>query len=288
MKRILRVAILGTGKVGNDFLYKCMENENIIVQVFSGRRNSDNVINAKKNGIKISTRGVEKILEEINEIDVIVDTTNSYANVEHHELLKKHKKYMLNLTPSKIGTPYVPFVAFNNSSLEHNFITCGAQATLPILYQLKKYFNIKYLEIVSTLSSNSVGKATRDNISDYLESTSKSIENLISIEKVKTIITLNPEFPHKPMKISIYCELQNNLKSNDLDKIKKEIEIVKSKVQEYNIKYVNIDIIHFKANVFLIKYEVLGMNKISKLDGGNLDIITNTAIEWCDKKIKNE
>lgn len=170
-----KVAIIGTGSIGIDLMYKTIKSKKLDLSFFVGRRvDSPGIQEANKNGITTSSQGVDFLEKHINDFDIVFDATSADAHVENDKIFKKYNKLIIDLTPAKIGELCVPVININSlkQSRNINLITCGGQASLPLAYAIKKSCEeIDYIEVISSISSDSAGIATRKNLDEYITTT---------------------------------------------------------------------------------------------------------------------
>ena len=215
----------------------------------------------KKKKLNYYSDGINGIIKNLNNIDVIFDATNSKSNLKHHKILKSKKKLFINLTPSKIGKFYIPYID-NTKKLKSktlNLITCGGQSSVPIIFEIsKKFKNIKYVEIVSAISSKSAGMATRANIDEYLKITKKAVKNYTGINNVKVILNINPSEPPVNMSNSIYLEFKKNLKLSHEIVIKRLINKINCKMRTFAKGYKAEFLGLLNKKTIKIKLEIVG------------------------------
>ncbi len=280
----LRIAIIGPGMIGCDFLVKALKEEGLYVTIIAGRHESAGLQFARLKGVQSSAMGIDAIIKHINEIDVIVDATNSEANTIHTKALSNSNKFILNMTPSGIGSLYIPGIVHNSASFIHNFATCGIQACMPIVNAIQPHLEISYLELITTLSSRSVGTATRLNINDYIETTSHTIKQLTSAITAKVILTINPSNPPSPMRVSIYCEQKCPITDDALNNMTNSIHKWNIHNNFTSGRFKNLTCTRTNKNVINIQYEVLGQGDYCRKCDGNLDIMTSAATDWCKQR----
>lgn len=284
---MISCAILGTGKIGID-LYVKIKKSNFVknVEIYNLNKKSIGHIFCKKNKFNVFDTGIDGILNKINEFDVIIDATSSYSNKLNYNKLKNYlfkNKFFLNMTPSGIGKQYIPFF-FDNGSIPNkmNLISCGGQSTIPIINSIKNYLKnkLKYVEVVSSISSISAGPATRANVNDYIMSTNNAIQFFSKIKKSKVILNLNPTDPPVNMMNTIFFECRKKIEDAEIKEIKKIIikinKRIKSYIPGYNATYFK-DLIDDK--IFRVTIRVVGAGDYLPSYAGNLDIINSSALE---------
>lgn len=282
MTNKLDVAIIGPGNIGTDLMYKIMKrsrfmNLKLLVGIYS---NSEGLRLAAENGVSTSSRGIEAVLED-KSIKIAFDATMASVHIQNAPLLKEAKIKAIDLTPAAIG-PYVcPVVNLDEhyESENLNLMTCGAQATVPMVYAVSKTTKIKYAEIIATIASKSAGPGTRQSIDEFTVTTAKGIRELGRAEKSKAIIILNPAEPPLIMRNTIYLVVENQ----DQNAINKAVKAMLKKLQEYvpgyRLKMPPI----FDEEKLTIVTEVEGAGDFLPTYSGNLDIETSAAVAVGDK-----
>jgi acetaldehyde dehydrogenase len=275
--------IIGAGKIGID-LYIKSKRIKIFEKIFIFNRNkfSHGGKHCIKNNFNYSDKGIKDLLKKIDKdkINIVFDASSANSSFKNFSLLKKFLKYVfyINLTPSKIGSYIVPYHSIDKIPKKINLITCGGQSAIHLIAGInKKIKNIKYVELVSSISSYSAGKATRENINEYIINTKNAIKILTGIKNNKVIINLNPSYPPVNMMNSIFFETSGSLSNIDFQIIKNEIKKINKKIKiyipDYNAKLFKT----FNSNVFRITIRVIGQGDHLPPYAGNLDIITSSA-----------
>lgn len=291
IKKKVKVGIIGTGNIGSDLLVKVMRSEYLECAIFTGKNpDSPNIKRAKLMGIPTSYESIKAIEENSQCCDIVFDATSAQAHIEHAKILKKLKKFTIDLTPSKIGKMCVPLLNMDACLKEENInmISCGAQATIPIIYAIKKVHpKAQYIEIVSSMASKSAGIGTRDNIDEYTQATSDSIKELTGIPQAKAIIILNPAEPPIFMHNTVYAKVENP----EMDLLKREIKSTVEKVKQYVPGYKVTLYPVYESDRLTTMSEVLGLGDFLPVYAGNLDIMNCAAIavaeEYARRKLMN-
>ena len=275
--------IIGAGKIGIDLYIKC-KRKKFFKNLYIFNRNKDS-IGAKfcrKNNFNYSNDGILGLIKKIEEdkINIIFDATSADSSLKNYKALKVYLNniFYVNLTPSKIGDYMVPYYSLNNMSKKINLITCGGQSSIPLIIEMRKVLkNLIYAELVSSIASLSAGKATRENVNDYIQNTQSAISNLSGVKNNKVIINLNPSDPPVNMMNSIFFECGKNLSKLDLLKIAKVLKMINKKIKTYipgyNAKFFRTE----KKNIFRVTIRVVGQGDYLPSYAGNLDIITSAA-----------
>lgn len=202
-----RVAILGSGLLGCDLLVKCQKTKEVELVAFAGRDSfSKGLAFAKSRGVYTSDRSIEGIVEAKIKPDIIVDCTTASCHHSHDATCQANSIKIIDMTPAKIGAICCPAINLQQclDANNINMISCGGQAALPLCFAIKSANPaIDYIEVVSTVASESVGPGTRKNISEYIASTQKAIEKMLAISKAKVIVNISPATPPVIMRTTI-------------------------------------------------------------------------------------
>lgn len=275
--------IIGSGKIGVDLYIKCLKSKNFNkIFIFNRSRNSDGAKFCIKKKFNYSSEGIKGVLKKIKKTNVIFDATSAASNLVNLKKMEPYlkDKYFINLTPSKNGEYIVPYI--NNKKIPRriNLITCGGQTSIPIILEVKKILKKKlnYVELVSSISAKSAGKATRDNIDEYLNTTENAIKKLTKIKKIKVIINLNPSNPPVNMMNSLFFECNEKIIKKDFMKIKKAISQINKKIKSYIPMYNARVFSSLEKNILRITIRVIGQGDYLPTYAGNLDIITSSAV----------
>lgn len=288
----MNCAIIGSGNIGLDLYFKCKKLKFIEnISIFGRSKTSKGALFCKKNKIKYYAGGIKDLLSNLSNIQIVFDASSASHS---YLVLKKlsnilDNKYYLNLTPSKIGDYFIPYSKKIKIPNKINLITCGGQSSIPVILEIKKLLknNIKYVELVSSISSNSAGQATRENIDEYLVNTESAIFKITGIKNSKVMINLNPANPPVNMMNSVFFELKNDLTSKNYNEIAKAINNVNRKIKKYIPNY-NIKFFKNKnKKLFRLTIRVVGQGDYLPSYAGNLDIITSAAVRFA-YLIKNE
>jgi acetaldehyde dehydrogenase len=300
----LKAAIIGSGNIGTDLMIKIMRNSAYLemAAMVGIDPASDGLARAARLGVATTHEGVEGLtrLPVFEEIDFVFDATSAGAHVKNDALLRKLKPSIrvIDLTPAAIGPYCVPVVNLDAQidAPNVNMVTCGGQATIPIVAAVSQVATVYYAEIVASISSKSAGPGTRANIDEFTETTSKAIEAVGGAAKGKAIIVLNPAEPPVMMRDTVYTLSE----SADTAAVEKSIEETVAKVNAYVPGYrlkqrVQFDEIPaneplnipglgkfsgLKTSVFL---EVEGAAHYLPAYAGNLDIMTSAALATAER-----
>ena len=288
----VKVAVLGSGNIGTDLMMKLHRSEVLqLTTVIGIDENSDGLRRAKELGYEAISTGIEGFLERPELADIIFDATSAYAHIEHAKLLREAGKKVLDLTPAAIGPAVIPAVNIHEhlNADNVNMVTCGGQATIPMIHAINRIQHVKYAEIVATISSCSAGPGTRANIDEFTQTTARALETVGGADVGKAIIILNPAEPPIMMRDTVHCLLDENAKDAEVivASIHKMEKSVQNYVPGYRLKQEPI-IDGNRVTVFL---EVEGAGDYLPTFSGNLDIMTaaavNVAEEWAKQLVNH-
>jgi len=275
--------IIGAGKIGIDLYIKCRRIK-YFKNLYIFNRNKDSIGGkfCRKNNFNYSNDGILGLKKKIekNNINIVFDATSAVSSLKNYKALKLYLNsiFYVNLTPSKIGDYMVPYYSLNNMSKKINLITCGGQSSIPLIIEMKKVLkNLIYAELVSSIASLSAGKATRENVNDYIQNTQTAISSLSGVKNNKVIINLNPSNPPVNMMNSIFFECSKSLSKLNLIKISKVLKMINKKIKAYIPGYNAVLFKTEKKNIFRVTIRVVGQGDYLPSYAGNLDIITSSA-----------
>jgi acetaldehyde dehydrogenase (acetylating) len=285
----VKVAILGSGNIGTDLMMK-LERSNILqlTTMIGIDPESDGLRLAKEKGYTVISTGIEGFLKNPELADIVFDATSAKAHIRHAKLLKEAGKMVLDLTPAAVGALVVPPVNLHEHLEECNvnLITCGGQATIPIVHAINRVSPVDYAEIVATIASKSAGPGTRANIDEFTQTTARGIEKIGGAKKGKAIIILNPAEPPIIMRNTVYALVEEGSIDEKaiVKSISEMVETVQSYVPGYRIRTEPI-IDGNKITVFL---EVEGAGDYLPKYSGNLDIMTAAAVKVAEEFAKHK
>lgn len=277
MKKI-RAAIIGSGNIGTDLLYK-LERSSVIelTAVIGIDANSEGLRHAKEKGYKVFSNGIEAIIENPDIAEIVFDATSAKAHVSHAKILKELGILAIDLTPAAKGPFFCPAVStskYTEGLKNVNMITCGGQATIPIIHAVNEVADVRYGEIVATISSLSAGPGTRANIDEFTITTRRGIEEVGGADRGKALIVLNPADPPILMRDTVYCEVRNMDEIAIIASIMAMVEKVKEYVPGYRLRQEPL----FDGNRVTVFIEVEGAGDYFPVYAGNLDIMTAAAM----------
>lgn len=273
----IKAAIIGSGNIGTDLMFKLERSDVIELTALIGiDPDSEGLKLAKEKGYKTFSNGIQGIVDDPDIAHIFFDATSAKAHIHHAKILKELGKLAIDLTPAALGPFFCPAVSANQESMDVdnvNMITCGGQATIPIVQAINEVADVTYGEIVATISSLSAGPGTRANIDEFTITTRRGIEEVGGADKGKALIILNPADPPILMRDTVYCEV----KHMDEAVITKSIHEMVGKVKEYVPGYRLRQEPMFEGNVVTVFLEVEGAADYFPEYAGNLDIMTAAA-----------
>lgn len=275
------VAILGPGNIGTDLMYKIRRSKNLKLVLMAGIIESAGIQRARENGICVTTDGINGILAKQAElgIKIVFDATGAAPHLKHAPLLKAAGIIAIDLTPAAVGPYLVPSVNLNEhqDAINVNMVTCGGQATIPIVHAIARVAGASYAEIVSAISSKSAGPGTRANIDEFTETTAKAIEQVGGADKGKAIIILNPAEPPLMMTNTI-CVKIKDVSDGILEKIQASVADMLKLMQSYVPGYALRVPPLLDGDKVTVSVRVTGAGDFLPVYSGNLDIINAAAV----------
>ncbi|AOI95625.1 MULTISPECIES: acetaldehyde dehydrogenase (acetylating) [unclassified Burkholderia] len=300
----LKAAIIGSGNIGTDLMIKILRHgRHLEMAAMVGiDANSDGLARAARLGVATTHEGVEGLtrLPVFDQIDFVFDATSAGAHVRNAALLRTLKPSirMIDLTPAAIGPYCVPVVNLDThiDAPNVNMVTCGGQATIPIVAAVSRVAKVHYAEIVASISSKSAGPGTRANIDEFTETTSKAIEVVGGAAKGKAIIVLNPAEPPLMMRDTVYTLSDLASRAEIEASIEDTVAKVHAYVPGYRLKQkVQFDEIPASAPIRIpglgtfsglktsVFVEVEGAAHYLPAYAGNLDIMTSAALATAER-----
>jgi acetaldehyde dehydrogenase len=299
-----KVAIIGSGNIGTDLMIKILRHgEHLQMSVMVGiDAGSDGLERARRMGVATTHEGVEGLVRmaDFADIDFVFDATSATAHVQNDAFLRQYKAdiRLVDLTPAAIGPYCVPVVNLEANLRAHNvnMVTCGGQATIPMVAAVSRVAKVHYAEIIASISSKSAGPGTRANIDEFTETTARAIEAVGGAGKGKAIIVLNPAEPPLMMRDTVYVLSETADQGQIEASIQEMANAVTAYVPGYRLKQkVQFEVIAsekplnipglgrfsgLKTTVFL---EVEGAAHYLPAYAGNLDIMTSAALATAER-----
>lgn len=298
------VAVIGSGNIGTDLMVKVLRlSRRLRMVAMAGiDPSSDGLARARRFGVATTAQGVDGLvaMPEFADVDLVFDATSAAAHRYNDEVLRAHGRTVIDLTPAAVGPYVVPPVNLDEHLHERNLnmVTCGGQATVPIVAAVGRVAPVAYGEIVASIASKSAGPGTRANIDEFTETTARAIEVVGGAERGKAIIILNPAEPPLLMRDTVHCLCPDG--DADRTKIAASVAEMVAAVQEYVPGYrlkqeVQFDLVDtyvptlgrrftgLQVSVFL---EVSGAGHYLPEYAGNLDIMTSAALRTAERIVE--
>jgi acetaldehyde/propanal dehydrogenase len=274
-------AIIGSGNIGTDLMYKLKRSALLEPAWMVGiEPASEGLARARAMGLKTTDKGVDGLVPHVKKdnIRIAFDATSAYVHKSNSDKLTPLGVLMIDLTPAAIGPYCVPPVNLKEhrgkGERNVNMVSCGGQATIPMVYAVSRVQKVKYGEIVATVASKSVGPGTRKNIDEFTRTTAGGVEKVGGAEKGKAIIVINPAEPPLIMRDTIHCLTAEEPKQKEIEK---SVHDMIREVQKYvpGFRLVNGPV--FDGNRVTTFIEVAGLGDYLPKYAGNLDIMTASA-----------
>ena len=299
----IKAAVIGSGNIGTDLLIKSQRVSDVvdIIAMVGIDPTSDGLAKAEAAGVATTADGIDGLvaLPEFSDVELVFDATSAGAHAKHDEVLRASGKRILDLTPAAIGPYVIPPVNLD----EHldqpniNMVTCGGQATVPMVAAVNRISPVVYGEIVSSISSRSAGPGTRANIDEFTETTSKAIEVVGGAQRGKAIIVLNPAEPPLIMRNTVFCLVESGepeaIEASIVDMVATVNEYVPGYRLKQRVQFEALDgssavripemdrkFTGWKISIFL---EVEGAGHYLPPFAGNLDIMTSAALRTAEQ-----
>jgi acetaldehyde/propanal dehydrogenase len=280
MKKI-KCALIGPGNIGTDLLAKLQRSPVLEpVWMVGIDPNSDGLKRAREMGIKTTAEGVDGLIPHMlaDGVQIVFDATSAYVHADNSRKVNALGALMIDLTPAAIGPFCVPPVNLiahvGKGEMNVNMVTCGGQATIPMVAAVSRVQPVAYGEIVATVSSKSAGPGTRKNIDEFTRTTASAVEKVGGAKKGKAIIILNPAEPPLIMRDTVHCLTESE---PDQAKITESIHAMIKEVQKYVPGYKLVNGPVFDGKRVSVYLEVEGLGDYLPKYAGNLDIMTAAA-----------
>jgi acetaldehyde dehydrogenase len=306
----IKAAIIGSGNIGTDLMFKILRHAahielSVMVGIDAG---SDGLARAARHGVATCHEGVEGLLRmpQFADIGIVFDATSASAHRHNEALLRTARPCIvcIDLTPAAIGPYCVPVVNGDAciDALNVNMVTCGGQATIPMVAAVARVAVVHYAEIIASIASRSAGPGTRANIDEFTETTSRAIETVGGARKGKAIIILNPAEPPMIMRDTVYTLSELGNEAAIADSVATMAAAVQAYVPGYRLKQqiqfdhigpdqainipgVGLNMCGLKTSVFL---EVEGAAHYLPAYAGNLDIMTSAALRTAEQMAQRQ
>ncbi|MFJ3895231.1 acetaldehyde dehydrogenase (acetylating) [Streptomyces sp. NPDC090083] len=301
-----KVAVIGSGNIGTDLMIKVLRlSDSLEMAAMAGiDPESDGLARAARLKVPTTYEGVEGLIrmDGFDDIGIVFDATSAKAHVENAKRLAPYGKRLVDLTPAAVGPYVVPPVNLDehlaNDVGNLNLVTCGGQATIPVVHAVSRITPVPYAEIVASIASKSAGPGTRANIDEFTETTSAAIEKVGGARRGKAIIVLNPAEPPLIMRDTVYCLIGDADQEQVRASVEGMVDAVAEYVPGYRLKQTvqftpvpagdpvhtlvagDVSEVTTKVSVFL---EVEGAAHYLPAYAGNLDIMTSAALRVAER-----
>lgn len=299
----IKCAIIGSGNIGTDLMIKIIRNAKYVEMgaMVGVDLNSDGLARAARFGFETTADSIEGLLQlpSFKDIKIVFDATSASAHAHHNHVLQQHGIQVIDLTPAAIGPYVVPVVNLDEhlDAPNINMVTCGGQATIPMVRAVSRIAKVHYAEIIASIASKSAGPGTRSNIDEFTETTSKAIEKVGGAQKGKAIIIMNPAEPPLIMRDTVYCLAELGA---DHDAIRQSVKDMADAVNAYVPGYLLKQEVQFEEFAEDRPLNISGLGKLTGLKvsiflevegaahylpayAGNLDIMTSAALAAAER-----
>jgi acetaldehyde/propanal dehydrogenase len=278
------VAIIGPGNIGTDLLFKAQRSPWLApVWSIGVVEASEGLAIARKRGLKTSHEGLDAVIDQLEAdgVKIAFDATSARHHIRHFEVLSARGIRVIDLTPAAIGPYCVPSVnlAEQHAAPNINMVSCGAQATIPMVAAVSRVQPVAYAEIIATVASRSIGPGTRNNIDEFTRTTRAGIEQVGGAKKGKAIIVINPAEPPIIMRDTIHCLTEGEPDREAItDSVHRMVAEVQKYVPGYSLKNGPV----FDERRVTVWMEVAGLGDYLPTYAGNLDIMTAAAVRTAE------
>lgn len=275
----VKVAIIGPGNIGTDLMYKVFRSKELEMSLMIGVVESEGIRRAREKGVETTIEGIDYLVRHPEKADIVFDATTAKAHSQFNApACEKMGKVIIDLTPAAIGKIVTPMVNSEEAMKVKNvnLITCGGQATTPIIHAIASVVPLEYAEVVTAVASKSAGPGTRNNIDEYTQTTAKAILELTDTDRAKVMTVFNPAVPEPPMRNTIFAIPKGEY---DIKQVAKAVEDMAKSIQEYVPGYELTLSPIVERGIITTIVSIYGQGDFLPPYAGNLDIETASAIK---------